>query len=161
MNLRSSTRVHTDDASQSRPNPESAFAPPPINVTYHDFHNVYSYSPVKLWLAYGLAIIFATVAASIGLTTLMANGASFGSNFSAVFLVGRGATMSVEPRSDDMSGRDPLPSRLSKAKVWVSTVRKGGARSDSYRLHDAVNVNQGSDAKSSLLGSQAGKARTL
>lgn len=147
---------------RTRPNPASAFAPAPVKVTFHDYHNVYAYSPAELWLAYGLALSLAAFAAALGLITLVANGASFGDDFSAVLLVGRGATFSVEPKDEDMTGRHPMPPRLAKAKVSVSSSQHGNlVERKSRSSRDVTEEGIGSGDSASLPSGQAGKARTI
>ena len=109
-----------------RPNLTSAFAPPQANVTFHAFHNVYVYSALKLWIAYGLAILFTATASVIGLFAMDANGASYSHNFSSIFRAARGAKISVELKDEDTLGNDPLPSYLSAANVWLASHRSQG-----------------------------------
>lgn len=104
----------------ARPNASSGFAPPPTNVTQQTFHNVYTYSKAKLWIAYSVAIIAAAIAAILGLIAVAASRASYSSSnsFSSTFRLARGAYLSMDVRSGDLDGRDPLPAHLVKAKVW-------------------------------------------
>lgn len=123
-----------------------------VNVTFNNFHNVYTYSPVKLWLAYGLAIFFTTVAAALGLLALVSNGASHSLDFSAIFLVARGSTISEEPTSKDMAGEDPLSDRLAKSKVLLS----GSTYNDEVRgEHPEDHTRPQVDTKATLLDHRA------
>jgi hypothetical protein len=103
-----------------RPNASSAFASQPVNVTHETYHNVYTYSTAKLWIAYGIAIIFTAIAALLGLIAVAASGASYSSssNFSSTFRLATGALLSATVRDQDLDGRDPLPAHLVKAKMW-------------------------------------------
>lgn len=114
------TKLALSETEMSRPNSASAFAPPPVNVTFHNFHNVYVYSGFKLWISYGVAIALSAIAAVIGLIGLAFNGASYSHNFSTVLRVARGASMSQSIKEQDLDGKDPLPSYLSKAVIWLN-----------------------------------------
>lgn len=89
-------------------------------MTHQTFHNVYTYSKAKLWIAYSSAIIVTAIAAILGLVAVAASGASYsGSNsFSSAFRLARGAYLNTDVREEDLDGRDPLPEHLAKAKMW-------------------------------------------
>ncbi|KAK4494842.1 hypothetical protein PRZ48_014198 [Zasmidium cellare] len=101
-----------------QPNTSSPFAPPPVNVTRHEFHNVYAYAVAKLWLAYGIAIGFTLLGLLVGVASMLVNGAVFSREFSTVLRAGRSAGLSVEVREGDGDGRDPVPGYLEDAEVW-------------------------------------------
>lgn len=84
------------------------------------FHNVYTYSVRKLWIAYGVAIIVTAISAMLELVAVAASGASYSSSnsFSAIFRLARGALMSTDVQSGDLDGKEPLPEHLAKAKIW-------------------------------------------
>ena len=107
----------------SRPNYSSATAPQPVSVTLPAFRNVYVYSALKLWAAYGVAVFLAGLAVFLGLVTICLNGVSYSSTFSTVFRVARGADVSVELQEEDLDGRDPLPKHLAKAQVSFGEIK--------------------------------------
>lgn len=100
-----------------RPNRKSVFALPPVNVTFHAYHNIYVYSAMKLWIAYGIAIFVALILSSLGLFAIVVNGASYSNNFSSALRFARGAFVSKETNDEDPVGRDTLPVYLSTARV--------------------------------------------
>ncbi|KAF2162721.1 hypothetical protein M409DRAFT_26958 [Zasmidium cellare ATCC 36951] len=100
-----------------QPNTSSPFAPSRVNVTRHEYHNVYAYAVVKLWLAYGIAIGFTLLGLCTGLVAMLFNGASFSREFSAVLRAARFADVGVEIRAADGDGKDPLPKYMEDAEV--------------------------------------------
>ena len=109
-------------ADSFRPNVTSQFRPQPVQVELRNVHNVYVYSSARLWTAYGIALFFAAVAAAVGIWAFIVNGVSYSQDFSTVFRVARGATMSEEVKTEDIDGRDPLPKYLKTSKVWLAPV---------------------------------------
>jgi hypothetical protein len=81
------------------------------------FRNVYVYSPLKLWLAYGLALFFATGAVFTGFALMYKNQASYSNNFSTVLRTTRNAQISADFSKRDYSGVDPLSSRIANSVV--------------------------------------------
>lgn len=88
-----------------------------MNITLRNFHNVYVYSATKLWLAYGLSILFTLVATAIGFWALVTEGASYRDNFSTVFRIARGADVSVAMNEEDLDGNDPIPAHVKNASI--------------------------------------------
>ncbi len=105
----------------NRPNLTSELAPPQAEVTVHAYHTFYSYSAMKLWIAYGLAIFFTMLAALSGLLAIAIKGASFSYSFSPILRIARGTE--IEVKEDDLDGKDPLPKYLKKEKVAVRRKR--------------------------------------
>lgn len=68
-----------------QPNVSSPYAPPHTNVTFPDFQTVYVYTPSRLWIAYGLAIIFANTGVLIGLSSIFSSGVAYTNYFSTYF----------------------------------------------------------------------------
>ena len=101
----------------SRPNYSSISAPQAVNVTRPLYQNMYVYSAIKLWAAYGVAILLASLAVLLGLITMFLNGAAYSQTFSTVFRAARGAGMSEKIRDSDVAGEDPLPKRLATAQI--------------------------------------------
>ena len=95
----------------------SPFAPPLVNVTLNNYSTTYVYAASKLWLSYGIGIFLATIAVAIGISALIANGASYSFSFSTVLRVLQNAELSEEVKEEDWGGYDPLPSYLAKAKI--------------------------------------------
>lgn len=88
---------------------------PRRNVTSYTFRNVYVYSAIRLWVAYGVAILLTGVAALVGLVTILSTGASFSNTFSSVMRSSWNAGLDVDIRPEDAINRDPLPKRLANA----------------------------------------------
>ena len=132
-----------------RPDIRSAFAPPPTNVTIHSYHNVYAYSAMKLWIAYGLAIFAAIFALAFGLSAILANGASYSHTFSSIYRAARGSAMSVALKEEDTDNSDPLPEYLARAKVRLP--RPGVPQEDSdVQLLNQVRYPRNTAASTSL-----------
>ena len=100
-----------------RHNHSDPSAPPPTNVTSTAFHNIYAYAPEQLWLAYGLATLFAFFSTVGGLFAVYANHASYSADFSTILRTTREAQISESLRAADMSGQDPLPEHLQRAYI--------------------------------------------
>ncbi|GAB7365597.1 hypothetical protein MBLNU230_g6666t1 [Neophaeotheca triangularis] len=96
-------------------NMSAPWAPPPTNVTFGEYHNVYEYSAGKLWLGYGVAIAVATLAVIWGFSITWSSGAFYSNNFSTIFLAARNAE--IDHDTAYSSGQDPLPKPLSRASV--------------------------------------------
>ncbi|KAK5169089.1 uncharacterized protein LTR77_006398 [Saxophila tyrrhenica] len=105
-----------------QPNYSSAYAPSPVKVTLPAFQNIYVYSALKLWIAYGAAVGLAALAAAIGCVTMFLNGACYSNNFSTIFRAARGAEIDHEVREEDLKGQDPLPKYLAEARVRFDMV---------------------------------------
>ena len=100
-----------------RANYSSASAPDPVKVALPAYRNIYTYSALKLWAAYGVAIFLALLTALLGLVAIFLNGASYSNNFSTTFRAARGAAISEKVYAGDVAGEDPLPKRLAKAQA--------------------------------------------
>lgn len=81
------------------------------------YHNVYSYSSRTLWIAYGIAIMFTTLAVGMVLTALVRNAASYDSSFSTVVRIARGGELSEYMDEYDGHGQQPLPQHLRSARL--------------------------------------------
>lgn len=112
-----------------RPNSSSPTAPKTVKVTYHRYHNIYVYSPRKLWLPYGIALGVSTLAVLAGLVTMFLNRASYSNSFSTVLRAAHGAQLSAELMDEDSRGQDPLPKYLAEAQIWLRGVKTNGASS--------------------------------
>jgi hypothetical protein len=95
----------------------SPYAPPLTNVTLPKYQTVYVYAPFKLWLAYGLAILFAATAVFIGLVAMLSNGITYSNQFSTILRTARHAQMDTTILPEDADGDDPLPHYLARARV--------------------------------------------
>lgn len=91
-------------------------------MTFHRYHNVYSYAAHKLWLPYGIALALTTLVVIAGLATMFLNHASYSSNFSTILRAAHGAQLSTEIQEGDAHGQDPLPKYLAEAKVRLHPV---------------------------------------
>nr|OQO30787.1 hypothetical protein B0A51_01448 [Rachicladosporium sp. CCFEE 5018] len=143
----------------SEPYLHSPYAPEPSAlVTFSTFHNVYTYSYRTLWIAYGLAIVFATLSVLGGAIALLLNGASYSTTFSTIVRVGRTVQLSEEVSAADGEGFEPLPKHLAKAKVRFPHTRSGSAAPSSEASRErekepSVNV------KSQLLSPEEAERR--
>lgn len=90
---------------------------PLTQVLSYDYHNVYIYASRKLWLAYGIAIAFATAIVALGSFAIVRNRASYSSDFSTILRTSRNADLDHEVEESDRTGHDPLPSYLQKTTV--------------------------------------------
>ncbi|KAI9699475.1 MAG: hypothetical protein M1836_003086 [Candelina mexicana] len=109
-----------------RPVYNSAGAPPKTMVTQFTSQTVYVYAADKLWAAYGVAAIFTLCSVTVGILTILADGASYSNTFSTVLRVSRAAELSTEVKESDLDGRDPVPSYLAKATVSTSRRKDQG-----------------------------------
>ncbi|KAF2790960.1 hypothetical protein K505DRAFT_250056 [Melanomma pulvis-pyrius CBS 109.77] len=100
-----------------QPNLTSPYAPPASNVTLTTYHNVYSYSVSKLWIAYGLSIGFSTICVLAGLRTLVSNRAYYSADFSTVLRALKASHLSVKIDPADTDGKQPLPKYIGGAKI--------------------------------------------
>jgi hypothetical protein len=105
-----------------RPDLSDPKALPETQVLSYDYHNIYIYASRKLWLAYGIAIAFATVIVALGSFAIVRNRASYSSDFSTILRTSRNADLDHEVEEHDRTGRDPLPSYLEKTTVVFSLV---------------------------------------
>ncbi|KAE9368893.1 hypothetical protein N431DRAFT_382690 [Stipitochalara longipes BDJ] len=103
-----------------QPNPSSPYAPPLTNVTLPFYQTVYVYTPLKLWVAYGLATLFATIAVLIGLLAMFSNGITYSNQFSTILRTARYSQMKTAILPEDSDGKDPLPEYLARASVTFS-----------------------------------------
>lgn len=100
-----------------QPSESSPFAPPPVNVTFHDYTPTYVYAVKTLWLAYGIAIFVALIGVVVGICCIMSNGASFSNEFSTILRTSRAASVNVNIEQEDADGKDPLPKYIDEAHV--------------------------------------------
>ncbi|KXT04967.1 hypothetical protein AC578_10324, partial [Pseudocercospora eumusae] len=106
-----------------QPNYSSPFSPSRLtNVTTQEFETIYVYDALTLWISYGLAILFTTVAVAAGWIAIFLNGCSYSDNFSTFVRVGRMAVMSNEVKAEDLSGCDPLPEYLERTRIDIGRV---------------------------------------
>jgi hypothetical protein len=77
----------------------SITAPGPVEVSSVTFRNVYVYSPLKLWLAYGLALFFATGAVITGFVLMYKNQVSYSNSFSTILRTTRNAQINANFRN--------------------------------------------------------------
>ena len=102
---------------------------------------VYVYSPLKLWIPYGLAILFSSLVIALGFVTMYSSEASYGSDFSTILRATYGAELSEAVALTDANPTDPLPGYLAKATVMF---RSAAVRCDGEKY---LSVSQGSEAR--------------
>ncbi|KAH0170274.1 hypothetical protein KCU67_g2704, partial [Aureobasidium melanogenum] len=100
-----------------QPDPKTPFFPPPVNVTTIVYHNLYAYSAAMLWLAYGSALLIATVTVVAGSLAIFSSGVSYSSSFSTVLRTTSHAVVSTKISREDAVGQDPLPKHLAEATI--------------------------------------------
>lgn len=88
-----------------------------MNVTLPQHQNIYIYSAIKLWAAYGVTIFLAALTVLLGLITIFLNGVSYSNSFSTIFRAAKGASIGERITDGDVIGEDPLPKRLAMAQV--------------------------------------------
>ncbi|KAK5693913.1 hypothetical protein LTR97_009530 [Elasticomyces elasticus] len=104
-----------------QPKTSSPFAPSlSTNVTVDGIATFYVYDRVTLGIAYGLAILFSTLAVAAGMVFLLLSGASYDTTFSTIVRVAKAADLSVELKDDEGTGSQPLPKRLAKARLVIN-----------------------------------------
>ena len=80
----------------------------------------YYYKPWNLWLAYGSAILSASLCVLSGTRSLYKNGYSYNNTFSTVLRKTRGRDLDeLVDRAEviDARGANPLPEQISKARI--------------------------------------------
>jgi hypothetical protein len=145
----------TNPLASYRPNRSSVTAPPPTNVSFVTYQNTYVYSAAKLWLAYGLAILFAFLATMVGLMSLYINGSSYSNTFSTVMRITRDAQLSVEISKEDGTGANPLPAYIANATISF----RGSSVPDRQMKEEGAVDQQGAktpSATSALLSDSGG-----
>ena len=108
-----------DIADNCRPN-ISAAELQRTDVTSVTYNNIYAYSAARLWLAYGLAVISAIIAALIGMFAMFYNGASYSNNFSTILRASHAIELSKDVAPEEKNGSDPLPSYLAGATLTMT-----------------------------------------
>jgi hypothetical protein len=103
-----------------RPNASAYARLPTTPVASETYHNIYSYTRRRLWIAYGVSLLCATVAVALGLHAIFASGASYSNEFSTILRVSRHAHLDYEVARSDASGRDPLPKYLAKSTLMIA-----------------------------------------
>ncbi|KAK5704511.1 hypothetical protein LTR17_021819 [Elasticomyces elasticus] len=133
-----------------QPNVSSQFAPSlSTNVRLEGIANFYVYDQVTLWIAYGLAILFATLAVVAGLVFLFISGASYDTTFSTIVRVANVANLTVDLKDDEGTGYQPLPERLAKARLVVGSAHL--PPSAQFEMHERRPKRQQASVESSSL----------
>lgn len=124
----------------------SPFAPSNAEVTNILSGNIYSYSPEKLWLAYGLAIGVTLIDVIIGLWMIFSARISFTADFSTVVRIAKNADLSEDVLESHPPGKDPLPKELAKATLRCRNVqRKHLMKQDYAEVSQTDEQNQGAN----------------
>ena len=113
------TNLHRRD---SEPNVTASVTVTKNGATYY-------YKPWNLWLAYGSAILSASLCVLSGIRSLYKNGYSYNNTFSTVLRTTRGRDLDeLVDRAEviDARGANPLPEQISKAQI-VFKERNGAA----------------------------------
>jgi hypothetical protein len=85
------------------------------------YQAVYVYAPARLWIAYGLAILFTAISVIIGLLAMVSNGVAYTNHFSTILRTTRFANIDPDVLPENGDGEDPMPNRLARAVVSFST----------------------------------------
>lgn len=70
-----------------------------------------------LWIAYGTAILIATVTVILGCLAIFSTGLSYSSSFSTVLRTTSHAVVSTKVSREDAVGQDLLPKHLAEATI--------------------------------------------
>ncbi|KAG9747558.1 hypothetical protein KCU73_g7317, partial [Aureobasidium melanogenum] len=100
-----------------QPDPATPYHAPPVNVTTITYRNLYAYSAAMLWLAYGTALLVATVTIAMGCVAIYSSGLSYSASFSTILRASSHAFVSATISKDDAVGQDPLPKHLAEATI--------------------------------------------
>ncbi|KAI1275245.1 hypothetical protein F5Y07DRAFT_409447 [Xylaria sp. FL0933] len=99
---------------------DPSYSPKFTNVTAFTYHNIYTYTPSTLWLAYGIAIGITTLSVAAGYIVATLAGGCYSTKFSTILRVVHNVRLSDSIEMEDTTGKDPLPSRLEKTRVYIS-----------------------------------------
>ncbi|KAH8816636.1 hypothetical protein F5884DRAFT_663758 [Xylogone sp. PMI_703] len=138
-----------------QPNRSSPYAPPSTLVFLPQYRNIFIYSPWKLWLAYGISILFSTTGVIIGLFAMLSNGASYNNNFSTILRTSKHANINTAINPVDATGREPLPKYLAKAAVLfprLHDMQHGGSPPAADEYLEVSSERKAANANSMLLG---------
>ena len=140
-----------------QPNLSSISAPPPTNVTFQTTQNIYVYAVWKLWLAYGIAIGLAVVAAVVALLAMYENEATYSNSFSTIFRLAKGAEVDVKIQEDDLDGKDPLPEYIANARISLMEGMRRRRLDDSSLGGHSVTISdmKESEQQTNLLENEA------
>ncbi|GIZ43095.1 hypothetical protein CKM354_000633600 [Cercospora kikuchii] len=121
----------------------SPLAPPPVDVAFKTYGNIYAYDSFKLWLSYGLAIGITILNVIFGLVSMFRTGISFTANFSSIIRIAKIASIDANMTEPDFPGKDPCPKDVAEAQLVVDSrfddmsgthrVRDFGAISTTYK----------------------------
>ncbi|KAJ3560573.1 hypothetical protein NPX13_g9256 [Xylaria arbuscula] len=99
--------------------PDPRYSPKPTNVTISTYQNIYTYTPSILWLTYGIAIGITALSVVAGCTVATLAGGAYSTKFSTILRVVHNVRLSDSIELEDTTGKDPLPSRLEKTRVYI------------------------------------------
>ena len=103
-------------------------------MTFTTYRNIYNYSPEKLWLSYGIAIIFTCFSAIVGFNAIFIHGACYTSDFSTILRTTRKAHLTKQLRLEELSGADPLPGRLRNVFITLGQSQNREHKGEKYSL---------------------------
>jgi hypothetical protein len=86
------------------------------DIPTSDTRNVYVYHPLYLFLSYGLALLFTSVAACIGFYSLFVNGVTHSMSFSAIVATTRNPDLDSLSRGSSL-GTVPLNTNIEKVEL--------------------------------------------
>ncbi|KAG9667276.1 hypothetical protein KCU95_g17964, partial [Aureobasidium melanogenum] len=109
-----------------QPDPATPYYPPPVNVTTITYHSQYACSAAMLWLAYGTALLIASVIVALGCFAILSTSLSYSSSFSTILRTTSHASVSARISSRDAIGQDPLPKHLAEATITFEHAAGGG-----------------------------------
>lgn len=79
-----------------------------------------------LWLAYGTALLIASVIVALGCFAILSSDLSYSSSFSTILRTTSHASVSARISSRDAIGQDPLPKHLAEATITFEYAAGGG-----------------------------------
>ncbi|KEQ66144.1 uncharacterized protein M437DRAFT_72949 [Aureobasidium melanogenum CBS 110374] len=105
-----------------QPDHDTPHYPPPVNITIVTYYSQYEYAAAMLGLAYGTAVLMATIIVVLGCIAIFSSGLSYSSSFSTVLRTTSHASVSTEISREDAVGQDPLPKHLAEATITFEHV---------------------------------------
>ena len=87
----------------------------PTNVTTTTPLNIYAYNPKNLYVAYGIALLFALFANILGTLAYLSNGVTHNNSFSSIVRATRNPELlGIQDRKVKVSGAMPLDKKTSQ-----------------------------------------------
>ncbi|KAI9853104.1 MAG: hypothetical protein M1838_001605 [Thelocarpon superellum] len=99
---------------------------PPTTVSVAQSANIYVYLRLDLWLAYGIALIFAILCSVLGSSALLHNGLSYTNDFTTILRTTRNPGLDNLVAESEASGADPAPAHTLRGRLLYQRETKEG-----------------------------------